>query len=64
MEIKDILIREIKQAQQYVTNIVKDVVSRYAVDAIHFDDYFYPYRIAGIEFPDNESYKQYGNGIN
>ncbi|MGF2411762.1 MAG: glycoside hydrolase family 10 protein [Ferruginibacter sp.] len=53
-----------KQVQQYVTNIVKDVVSRYAVDAIHFDDYFYPYRIAGQEFPDDVKYQQYGNGMN
>ena len=53
-----------KEVQQYVTNIVKDVVSRYDIDAIHFDDYFYPYRIAGQEFPDNEKYKLYGNGLN
>jgi uncharacterized lipoprotein YddW (UPF0748 family) len=52
-----------KAAQQYVANVIKDVVSRYAVDAIHFDDYFYPYRIAGKEFPDNNSYRQYGNGL-
>ena len=53
-----------KDAQQYVTNIVKDVVSRYAVDGIHFDDYFYPYRIPGKEFPDDAKYQQYGNGMN
>ena len=53
-----------KEVQQYVTNVVKDVVSRYAVDAIHFDDYFYPYRIAGKEFPDDAKYQQYGNGMN
>lgn len=52
-----------KEAQQYLTNIVKDVVSRYKVDAIHFDDYFYPYRIPGKEFPDNASFRQYGNGM-
>ena len=46
-----------KAAQQYMPNIVKDVVSRYAVDAIHFDDYFYPYRIAGKEFPDINTYQ-------
>jgi uncharacterized lipoprotein YddW (UPF0748 family) len=51
-----------KQVQQFVTQVVKDVVSRYNVDAIHFDDYFYPYRIAGKEFPDKETYAQYGNG--
>jgi uncharacterized lipoprotein YddW (UPF0748 family) len=54
----------IKEAQQYVTNVVKDVVSRYTVDAIHFDDYFYPYRIAGKEFPDEASFGKYGNGMN
>ncbi|HMK05347.1 MAG TPA: family 10 glycosylhydrolase [Ferruginibacter sp.] len=53
-----------KEVQQYVTNVVKDVVSRYAVDAIHFDDYFYPYRITGKEFPDNAKYLQYGTAMN
>lgn len=52
-----------KDAQQYVTNVVGDVVRRYAVDAVHFDDYFYPYRIAGKEFPDNTNYLRYGNGM-
>ena len=52
-----------KEVQQYVTNVVKDVVSRYAIDAIHFDDYFYPYRITGKEFPDNANYVKYGNGM-
>lgn len=52
-----------KDVQKYVTNIVKDVVSRYDVDAIHFDDYFYPYRIAGKEFYDTASYRKYGNGL-
>ena len=53
-----------KEVLQYVTNVVKDVVSRYAVDAVHFDDYFYPYRIAGQEFPDDVKYQQYGKGMN
>jgi uncharacterized lipoprotein YddW (UPF0748 family) len=52
-----------KEAQSFVTNIVKDVVSRYDVDAIHFDDYFYPYKIKGREFPDSKTYSQYGNGL-
>lgn len=52
-----------KEAQAFVESVVKDVVSRYAVDAIHFDDYFYPYRIAGVEFPDSKSYKEHGNGL-
>lgn len=51
-------------AQDWVINVVKDIVHRYDVDAIHMDDYFYPYRIAGKEFPDTASYRKYGNGMN
>lgn len=28
---------------EYNVNIIKDIVTRYDVDGIHFDDYFYPY---------------------
>ena len=52
-----------KDVQNHVTAVVTDVVSRYKVDAIHFDDYFYPYRIAGKEFPDEASYRKYGNNM-
>lgn len=51
-----------KEAQQHVTRVIRDLVRRYDVDAIHFDDYFYPYRIAGQEFPDASSYNKYGKG--
>ncbi|GAO42808.1 glycoside hydrolase family 10 protein [Flavihumibacter petaseus] len=52
-----------KAAQQFVVKVVQDIVKRYDVDAIHFDDYFYPYRIAGKEFPDGRSYIAYGAGM-
>jgi uncharacterized lipoprotein YddW (UPF0748 family) len=52
-----------KDAQQFVVNVVRDVVKRYDIDAIHFDDYFYPYRIAGKEFNDQRSFAKYGNGL-
>jgi uncharacterized lipoprotein YddW (UPF0748 family) len=52
-----------KQGQHWVVDVVRDIVSRYDVDAIHMDDYFYPYRIAGKEFPDSKTYAQYGNGL-
>ncbi len=52
-----------KEAQQFVVKVIRDIVSRYDVDAIHFDDYFYPYRIPGQEFPDNTSFEKYGNGM-
>ncbi|WP_430827340.1 glycoside hydrolase family 10 protein [Chryseobacterium indologenes] len=31
------------KTQGHVSNVVKDIVQRYDIDAIHFDDYFYPY---------------------
>jgi uncharacterized lipoprotein YddW (UPF0748 family) len=46
-----------KDAQRFVIKVVSDIVSRYDVDAVHMDDYFYPYRIAGKEFPDSVSYR-------
>ncbi|NOZ47541.1 MAG: family 10 glycosylhydrolase [Chlorobi bacterium] len=45
---------------QFVTNVVADVVSRYDIDAVHFDDYFYPYKIAGKEIPDSAAFEQFG----
>jgi uncharacterized lipoprotein YddW (UPF0748 family) len=44
----------------FVTRVVTDVVRNYDVDAIHFDDYFYPYRVAGQEIPDEEAFMKYG----
>ena len=48
--------------RQYICSIVKDIVTRYDVDAIHMDDYFYPYPVAGEEFNDHVSFARYGRG--
>ena len=53
-----------KDAQQFVVKVVRDIVKRYPIDAIHMDDYFYPYRIAGKEFPDAASYARSGSRLN
>ena len=53
----------IPACREYICRIVEDIVSRYDVDAIHMDDYFYPYPIAGKEFPDQKSFARYGNGL-
>ncbi len=47
------------EVRDYFTKIVLDVVKRYDIDAVHFDDYFYPYRIAKVEFPDAKTYAKY-----
>ena len=51
------------ECRRFIGRVVNDIVSRYDVDAIHMDDYFYPYPIAGSEFPDENSYARYGNGM-
>jgi len=49
----------IPENRGYICEVVKDIVSRYDVDAIHMDDYFYPYPIAGQNFPDDKSFAKY-----
>lgn len=46
----------------YVIKVVMDVVRRYDVDGIHFDDYFYPYPSAGT-YNDDAEYALYNRGI-
>lgn len=53
----------LKETRNYLDKIVKDIVKRYDIDAIHFDDYFYPYPIAGAEFPDQASFKKDPRGF-
>ncbi len=48
--------------RRYICRVVRDIVSRYDVDAIHMDDYFYPYPHPGEAFPDDAGFAQYGRG--
>lgn len=48
--------------RSHVKNVVTDIVRRYDVDAIHFDDYFYPYP-ANTAFPDDASFSRYGRAF-
>jgi uncharacterized lipoprotein YddW (UPF0748 family) len=52
----------IPDAREYVTDVIIDVVKRYDIDAVHLDDYFYPYRIAGVAFNDAASFAKYNPG--
>lgn len=51
------------QVWNYLNKVIDDVVKRYNIDAVQFDDYFYPYRIKGKEFQDYKTYLRYGNGM-
>ena len=47
----------------FLNRVVEDIVQRYDVDAIHFDDYFYPYKVANEQFPDDETFKNNPRGF-
>lgn len=49
--------------REFIEAVVRDIITRYDVDAIHMDDYFYPYPVKGVDFPDNKSYAQYGGDL-
>lgn len=50
--------------RKYICSIAADIVRRYDVDGLHIDDYFYPYPVAGVNIPDETTYKANRNGIN
>ncbi|HCT93950.1 MAG: hypothetical protein A2X19_04850 [Bacteroidetes bacterium GWE2_39_28] len=47
------------ESRKHTNKVIADFVTRYDVDAVHFDDYFYPYRVPFKEFPDNDSFEKY-----
>ena len=51
------------ETRAYLGKVVADIVRRYDIDAVHFDDYFYPYRVAGEEFPDEATFRRYPRGF-
>jgi len=53
----------IPEVRTYIFDIIKDVVRRYDVDGIHFDDYFYPYPPNQIISEDIETYNTYGGSF-
>jgi uncharacterized lipoprotein YddW (UPF0748 family) len=50
-----------KEVQEHSASVVMDLVNRYDIDGVHFDDYFYPYRDynKGEDFPDTQSWNEY-----
>ncbi|MFN3305284.1 MAG: glycoside hydrolase family 10 protein, partial [Roseateles sp.] len=52
-------------AAEHTLAVVRDLLSRYAVDGVHIDDYFYPYPVTDpatkqeVDFPDEPSWQKY-----
>ncbi len=53
----------IPENRDYICKIVNDIVTRYDIDGLHIDDYFYPYPAKGSVIPDEALYRKNTNGI-
>ncbi|WP_455711650.1 glycoside hydrolase family 10 protein [Streptomyces griseoluteus] len=51
------------EVRRFVRVAMLDAVAKYPVDAVHFDDYFYPYPVAGQTFDDDAAHDAYGGGF-
>lgn len=51
----------LQETQDHGVQVVMDIVQRYDIDGVHFDDYFYPYPSynGGADFPDTASRRKY-----
>tara|TARA_R110000868_G_scaffold14075_11_gene65775 strand:+ start:2834 stop:4354 length:1521 start_codon:yes stop_codon:yes gene_type:complete len=49
----------IPEVQEHLVSIIGEVVANYDIDAIHFDDYFYPYKIKDEVFQDSVTFSQF-----
>lgn len=52
----------IPAARRHVADAILEAVGRYDLDAVHFDDFFYPYPEGDEQFDDDASFKRYGSG--
>lgn len=53
----------IPEVNDYVVDSIMEVVKNYDIDGVHMDDYFYPYKVKGQEYPDSTQYKKYGRNF-
>ena len=49
--------------REWICCVVQDIINRYDVQAIHMDDYFYPYPAGKLPIPDAETFERYSRGF-
>ena len=49
--------------REWICTVVQDIVDRYDIQAIHMDDYFYPYPQGKQALPDTTTFAQYPRGF-
>ncbi|MEO3874420.1 family 10 glycosylhydrolase [Nonomuraea sp. B12E4] len=53
----------IPEVREFIEDAIMDAVTRYDVDGVHLDDYFYPYPVSGQTIPDAAAYARYGGAF-
>lgn len=53
----------LKETEEYLLKILRDIVVRYDIDGLHLDDYFYPYPVGGQDFPDEQTFRKDPRGF-
>lgn len=51
----------VPEVSDYVVQSIMEVVKKYKIDGVHLDDYFYPYKVGKLEYPDQKEYLKYGS---
>ena len=51
------------ETREWICTIVQDIVQRYDIQAIHMDDYFYPYPSGKLQLPDTATFRQHPRGF-
>jgi uncharacterized lipoprotein YddW (UPF0748 family) len=49
--------------RSHVTQVVMEVVRRYDIDGVHFDDFFYPYPSTGLSYNDDSTFTLHNRGF-
>ncbi|SCL20359.1 Uncharacterized lipoprotein YddW, UPF0748 family [Micromonospora nigra] len=53
----------IPEVREFVQTAMMDAVRRYDIDAVHFDDYFYPYPSGTHQVPDDATFAEFNRGF-
>ncbi len=53
----------IPEVRGHILNVIEDIITRYDIDGIHMDDYFYPYPPNQITTQDAQTFADHNRGI-
>ncbi|MDD4819295.1 MAG: family 10 glycosylhydrolase [Flavobacteriales bacterium] len=51
------------EVRKYLIDVIDEVITKYDIDGLHFDDYFYPYAETGASLDDQAEYAKYGKAF-